>query len=236
MTTQLSYFKAPPTQTDLVLREAARMEPVGQRLNDLGPSALSVVELLQVVLDAKDALLPMRLLGRWSTLAELAHVSPRDLLLVEGMTPNRLARLRAALELAVRKTKPTERVRVTSPQQVAEWLMPQMAGLTQEEFWVVLLNTRNQIVSTHQVYRGNVNSTILRGAEVFAEAVRANTPSIIVAHNHPSNACDPSPEDVSVSRELIQAGKVLGIELLDHLIIGVDRFKSLKEMGLAFTS
>lgn len=236
MTHQLSYFMTPPpTQVEHVLREAAQAEPVATRLQQHGPSALSLVELLQLVLGTSDALLPMRLVGQWSTLAELAHASPHDLARVDVMTLARLARLRAALELAERKQTPTTRLRAASPADLAAWLMPKLSGLTQEQFWVVLLDTKLRIVSGRMIYQGSVDQTTLRCAEVFADAIRTNAPSIAIAHNHPSHGSPvPSPEDISVTRTLIEAGKLLDITLLDHLVIGNGCYVSLKSQGLAF--
>jgi len=235
MTRQLSYFiSPPPTQVEHVLREAAQSEPVAARLQQHGPGALLLVELLQLVLGTSDALLPMRLVGQWSTLADLAHANPHDLVRIDGMTPARLARLRAALELAERKQTPIVRTRASSPEDLAAWLMPKLSGLTQEQFWVVLLDTKLRIVSGQMVYQGSVNQTTIRCAEVFADAIRTNAPSIAIAHNHPSSDPTPSPEDVAVTRILLDAGKLLDIDVIDHLVIGNPRYVSLKSQGLAF--
>ena len=97
---------------------------------------------------------------------------------------------------------------------------------------MLLLNTRNQVMGQRVIYQGNVSSAIVRNAEVFRPAVIAAVPSIIVSHNHPSQDPTPSPEDAALTRELVQAGKLLDIELLDHVVIGGERFVSLKERGL----
>ena len=97
---------------------------------------------------------------------------------------------------------------------------------------MLLLNTRNQVMGQRVVYIGNVNSSVVRPAEVLRAAVIDSAPSIIISHNHPSGDPTPSPEDVSITRELVQAGKLLGIDLLDHVVIGGDRWVSLKERKL----
>jgi DNA repair protein RadC len=112
--------------------------------------------------------------------------------------------------------------------------MLEMGNLEQEHLRTVLLDTKNRVLSSHTVYIGNVNSSIIRVSEVFREAIRENATALIVAHNHPSGDPSPSPEDIRVTRSIVEAGDLLGIEVLDHLIIGHQRFISLKERGLGF--
>ena len=142
-------------------------------------------------------------------------------------------------ELAVRyevETHP-ERPRgelpaISSPDDVRRLLGPEMSALAQEQLRVLLLNTKNLVVGQRVVYQGNISSSMVRPAEVLRPAVVEAVPSIIVSHNHPSADPTPSPEDVAITRELAQAAKLLGIDLLDHIVIGGDRFVSLKERGL----
>ena len=121
---------------------------------------------------------------------------------------------------------------VTTPKDVHRLLAPEMSGLAQEQLRVLLLNTKNEVVGQRVVYQGNVNSSMIRPAEVLRPAVMDAVPSIIVSHNHPSQDPNPSPEDVACTRDLSQAAKLLGIDLIDHIVIGGDRFVSLKERGL----
>lgn len=239
MHTQLSYLiPAPDDGVAQLLRETPANEQPLARLERCGPSVLSVAELLQVFLDSRsDPLLPLRLLNRWHTLSELAHASAADLMSVEGMSRLRLARLRAALELGRRMlTEPLqERPLVRAPSDVADLLFPEMAGLEHEQMRVVLLNTKNRILGIPLVYQGSLHTTVIRVAELFRDAVRQNAAAIIVAHNHPSGDPTPSPEDVAVTREIVQSGKLLDIDVLDHLVIGAPAcFVSLKERGLGF--
>lgn len=154
------------------------------------------------------------------------------------MSRMRLARLRAALELGRRMlTEPLqERPLVRSPSDVADLLIPEMGGLEHEEMRVVLLNTKNRILGMPLVYQGSVNTTVIRVAELFRDAVRQNASALIVAHNHPSGDPTPSPEDIAVTTEIVKSGKLLDIDVLDHLVIGAPpmRFTSLKERGLGF--
>jgi len=237
--TQLSYLLPSPEDGAIrLLRETPANEQALARLERCGPSGLSIAELLQIFLDSRsDPLLPLRLLNRWNTLSELAHANPADLMSVEGVSRMRLARLRAALELGRRMlTEPLQdRPLVRSPQDAAELLIPEMAGLEQEQMRVVLLNTKNRVLGMPLVYQGSLHTTVIRVGELFREAVRQNAAALIVAHNHPSGFCDPSPEDVSVTAEIVKSGKLLDVDVVDHLILGSGgRWASLKERGLGF--
>ena len=121
---------------------------------------------------------------------------------------------------------------INCPDDVRRLLGPEMSGLAQEQLRVLLLNTKNQVLGQRVVYQGNVNSSMIRPAEVLRPAVMEAVPSIIVCHNHPSQDPTPSPEDAAITRDIAEAGKLLGIELLDHVVIGGERFVSLKERGL----
>jgi DNA repair protein RadC len=111
-----------------------------------------------------------------------------------------------------------------------------MGAFEQEHFRVLLLDTRNHLIRTVEVYQGSLNTSLIRVGEVFKEAVRSNAAAIIVVHNHPSGDPTPSPDDVGVTRALVEAGRLLDIEVLDHLVIGKNRFVSLKAKGLGFNS
>jgi DNA repair protein RadC len=123
-----------------------------------------------------------------------------------------------------------------APKDVASLLLSEMSVLDQEHLRILLLNTRNEVLGIQEIYVGNVNSSVVRAAEVFRPAVQANTPSIIVVHNHPSGDPAPSSQDVDITNELISARKLLGIELLDHVVLGSgNRFISMNERRFAFT-
>ncbi|HSH81815.1 MAG TPA: DNA repair protein RadC [Herpetosiphonaceae bacterium] len=131
--------------------------------------------------------------------------------------------------------RPDRRESILGPQDVAGMLVVEMDQLEQEELRVVILNTKNHVLDVVTVYRGTINSSAVRVAEVFKAAIRRNAAAIILAHNHPSGDPSPSSEDVAVTREIVEAGKLLGIELLDHLVIGGGgQWVSLRERGLGF--
>jgi DNA repair protein RadC len=110
-----------------------------------------------------------------------------------------------------------------------------MGVLEQEHLRVLLLDTRNRVQAVHTLYVGNLNSSVVRVGEIFREAIKANSAAIIVAHNHPSGDPTPSSQDVAVTEQIVRAGRLLSIEVLDHLIIAHQRFVSLKERGLGFS-
>jgi DNA repair protein RadC len=237
--TQLSYLiPAPEDGVVRLLRETPANEQALARLERGGPSVLSVAELLQILLDSRsDPLLPLRLLNHWGNLSELAHASPSDLMTIEGMSRIRLARLRAGVELGRRMlTEPFQnRPIIRSPADAAELLMPEMAGLEQEQMRVLLLNTKNHVVGMSLIYQGSVHTTVIRVSELFRDAIRQNCSAIIVAHSHPSGDPSPSPDDVSSTMEIVKSGKLLDITVMDHLVIGnAGRWISLKERGLGF--
>ena len=154
----------------------------------------------------------------------------------KGVGVAKAAQIQAVLELGRRLTLEVagERLQIRAPADAAKLLIPDMLHLEQESLRVMLLNTRNCVLGIHEVYKGSLNTALVRSADVFREAIRRNSAALIVAHNHPSGDPSPSPEDVAVTRELIKVGQLLDIEVLDHLIIGEGRFVSLKERGLGF--
>lgn len=223
----------------LRINELPASERPRERLKESGPASLSNSELLAIILRTGTAAenvlgLASRLLSRFGGLVGLARASLGELCAERGVGQAKAAQLKAALELGRRlsSTHPEERAVVRSPQDVANLLMAEMSFLDQEQLRVVLLTSKNQVISIPDVYKGNVNTSLIRPSELFREAVRENCPAIIVVHNHPSGDPDPSPEDIAVTEQIVAAGRVLDIEVLDHMIIGGQRYVSLKERGV----
>lgn len=142
--------------------------------------------------------------------------------------------LTLVLSLLATMLKPIGRDQVKSPHDIASHLQLKMGHECQEQLCVVCLNTKNRVQKIHTVYQGSVNAAMIRAGEVYREPVRLNSVAIIVAHQHPSGDPTPSPEDVLVTRELVQAGKILDIDMLDHMIITPGKWVSLRERGLGF--
>lgn len=208
------------------------------RLHHAGAGALATTELLALVLGtAQGPGLAESLLTRFGSLHQLARAGKAQLLQVHGIGEAQAGRLVAVLELCRRLQAPPvgDRSRITSPADAASLLLPRLRDLEQEELHVVLLDTRNRVLDIHAVYRGSLNTSMVRIAEIFRPAIEAPAAAIILAHNHPSGDPAPSPEDVAITRQVVQAGELLDISVLDHLIIGNGVYTSLKERGLGFT-
>jgi DNA repair protein RadC len=211
------------------------------RLRLFGPQALSTSELIALIVSTgptkEDALiLAQRLLADQEGLIGLAKMNLSELSALPGVGLAKACQLQAVLELGKRLAYEAIEARpvINSPVDAANLLMPDMSLLEQEHLRVLLLDTRSRVVGAHEVYVGSLNTSLIRTGEVFREAIRRNSAAIIVAHNHPSGDPSPSPEDVAVTRAFVEAGVLLDIHVLDHLVIGRGRFVSLKERGLGF--
>jgi len=222
--------------TDLEQAERPR-----ERLRRLGAQALTSAELLAILLrvgvPGENAVqVGQRLMQRFGGLTGLHRASIDDVCGEHGIGEAKAAQIKAAIELGRRLAAeaPEERPAVHSPQDAADLVRYEMSALEQEELRVVLLDNRNRLLSVEAIYRGSINSSQVRVGELFKAAIRRNAAALIVAHNHPSGDPTPSPDDVAVTRAIVQAGKLLDIDVLDHIVIGGGRFVSLKERGLGF--
>lgn len=200
------------------------------RLARLGPRALRDDELLALLLGGTGAGLAARALLEPAGLAGLAAAEMAELLPIGR---RRAACLLAAVELGRRAATawPAAGWRIRAPADLAERLMPAMGHLEREELRSVLLNTKNAVTGMVTVYAGNLAGSSVRVGEVFRDAVRRQAAALVVVHNHPSGDPSPSAEDLRITRELAQAGRLLDIELLDHLVIGHGRWVSLRALG-----
>jgi len=225
-----------------LIRDLPQSERPRERLQAYGSGSLSTSELLAILLRTgtrSESVINLgsRLLAQFGGLAGIARASFADLCEVRGLGLAKAAQIKAALELGKRLmvASPEERPQVKSPADVANLLMMEMGFLEQEHLRVVLLDTKNHVLGMPTIYVGSLNTSVMRVGELFREAVRSNCAAVIVVHNHPSGDPTPSPEDVNITRQIVEAGKLLDVEVLDHLIIGQQRYVSLKERGLGFT-
>ena len=164
----------------------------------------------------------------------IAH--PTELARIKGISQPTAARIKAAFNLGLRLNLPAEeRPMINSPADAAALVQYEMGLLEKEHLRVLLLDRRNRVLDIEEVYQGSVNSSQVRVGEIFRAAVGRLASAIVVVHNHPSGDPTPSPDDVAVTRATVQAGKLLDVEVLDHLVIGHSRWVSLKERGLGFT-
>ncbi|MDB5056590.1 MAG: repair protein RadC [Chloroflexi bacterium] len=225
----------------LAVRDWPASEQPREKLQQFGPGSLSNAELIAILLRVgsvgEDVVsLSQRLLVQYGGLAGLHQAIFATLAAEHGMGQAKTSALKAALELGRRLLLDPgqERMRISSPDDVAQLLMMEMHNLEQECLRTVLLNTKNMVLAAPTIYQGSVNSTSFRVGELFREAVRHNATALILVHNHPSGDPTPSPEDVQVTRTLVEAGKMMDIEVLDHLVIGRGKYVSLKERRLGF--
>ena len=226
----------------LMIADMASEERPRERLIHYGPAALANRELLAILLrtgvQGRSVLeLADQMLRHYNGLRGLSNVTINDLTAnIHGLGPAKSAQLLAALELGRRMAslQPADRPQVKNPADAARLLQNDMSYFQQEHLRVLLLNQKNYVINDWRksLYKGSLNSSVVRVAEVFREAIRSNAAAILVAHNHPSGDPTPSPEDIRVTRDLRRAGELLDIELLDHIIIGVQSFVSMKERGL----
>ena len=219
----------------MMIRDLPQGEQPVYRLGRYGAKTLSLPELINAVIQSHDTELGYKIAAQFG-FEGLARASVEELCNVPGIGPTKAAQLKAAVELGRRLIAlpggdaPT----IKSPADAAYLLMADMGQLDQEEMRVIHMDPRCRVISTVMVYRGNVNTIVMRPAELLMGAVKINASRVIIAHNHPSGDPTPSPEDVEQTRQIIQAGKLLCIEVVDHIVIGGQRFISMNERGLAF--
>jgi DNA repair protein RadC len=230
-----------PLEYNPMIRDMAVHDRPRERLLQVGERALSSAELIAIVMRTgvggeNVVRLAERILAHFGGLPGLVKASVAELQSVRGVGRTKAVEIKAALELGRRAmaTMPGERAKVTSPGDAASLLMSEMALLEQEHLRVILLDTRNNVLAIPTIYIGSLNTSVIRLAELFRAAIRENAAALIVVHNHPSGDPSPSPEDVRVTRQLVEAGRLIDIDVLDHIIIGHQRYVSLKERGLGF--
>ncbi|MBV9788954.1 MAG: DNA repair protein RadC [Chloroflexi bacterium] len=226
----------------LRIKELPASEQPRERMRDHGPAALSDAELLAILLRTgvtgiNVVELARKLLIEHGGWVGLQRLSFEEMMRIHGLGEAKAAQVKAALEIGRRLllAQPEQRPQISSPGDVANLLMVEMSHLEQEHLRVVLLNTKNYVLKIPTIYIGSINSSAVRVGELFKEALKVNAASLIVVHNHPSGDPTPSPEDIAVTRQLIEAGELLDVDVLDHLVIGQGRWVSLREKRLGFT-
>jgi len=227
--------KALPT---LMLRDVHLEDRPRERLIRQGAESLSNQELLAILLrtgtkEESVLVLANRVLTVFERLHHLKHATIEEMVAIKGIGEVKAIQLLAAIELGRRlaQKQNDEKFTIRSPQDAAAYLMPDMTSLNQEHFVVLFLNIKNQIIHRQTIFIGSLNASIVHPREIFREAVKRSAASIICAHNHPSGVPTPSAEDIDVTKRIEEAGYIMGIELIDHVIIGDHQFISLKEKG-----
>lgn len=225
----------------LMIKELPQEERPREKLLSKGPMALSNAELLAILLrtgSKQDSVMRVaeRLLKQYEALgiSAFSTLSPQEMSKIKGIGLVKAATVAAAIELGKRlhSIAALERPVIRSPHEVADLLMSRMRYETKEHFVVVLLSTKHHVIATPTVSVGILNASLVHPREIFREAISHSAASIILVHNHPSGDPTPSQEDVSLTQKMVEAGRLLDISVLDHVIIGDSKYVSLKEKGI----
>ncbi len=228
-----------PPSYHVRIRDLPQNERPRERLFHAGAGALSNAELLAILLrtgtrDESALDVAARLLAQRG-LAGLHNAAPAELAQERALGNAKAAQIKAALEIGLRlgALQPEDRPTISGPDDVLALVGAEMALLEQEELRVFLLTTKNQVTAVNTVYRGSIRSSPVRVAEILREAVRRNCPAILAVHNHPSGDPTPSPDDVEMTHALVAAGRLLDVDVLDHIVVGSGgRHASLRAEGL----
>ena len=202
----------------------------GRRTNALRADALADEELLAILVGANGAPVAGALLEACGTVQQLAHETAGDLTQIKGMTPARAAMVAASVELGRRTlTRPgPERTRLSSPRDVAAFLLPRYGASPVERFGIVSLSTKRRVLRTEIVSTGTLDACLVHPREVFRTAAMHRAAAIVLFHNHPSGDPTPSVDDIALTERLQQAGAVMGIEVLDHVILADTRYSNFR--------
>ncbi|WP_415426022.1 RadC family protein [Staphylococcus borealis] len=220
------------------IKSMAKSELPRERLIHNGEKSLSNSELLAILINTggqgfSSIDIANELIIRFDGLKALKHLSINDFTKIKGIGLYKAVILKAAFELGERMYARdlSEKIKITSPSDVADIMMSKMKDLTQEHFVVLLLNSKNIVIKEETIYKGTLNASVIHPREVFKAAIRASSNAIIVLHNHPSGDVTPSKEDIATTIRLKDCGELLGIQVLDHIIIGDQKYASLVEEG-----
>lgn len=229
------------SRTQYRIRDLAPTDRPREKLVKFGADKLEDQELIAILIrvgvQGENAVeVAHRLLEQFGGLRGLYEAQFDDLSHQRGVGSVKAIQIKAAIELGRRlnSTPTNQPPLIQSPADAANLVMYEMSNLPQENLWILNMDMRNRLINVEKLYKGSLNSSMVRIGEVFRSAIQKNAASILLLHNHPSGDPSPSPEDANLTRDVVNAGKLLDIEVLDHVVIGRGRYVSLKEKGLGF--
>lgn len=225
--------------SSFTVRDLPKSERPRERLIKFGPEALSAQELLALVIGRgipkKSVMnIAQELLARFGNIKAISQASIAGLSEIKGVGLAKAAQLKACFELGKRQDLEPElkNYDIKNPQSVVKAIRASIKDKAKEHFKLILLDTRNKIIGISTISIGTLNASLVHPREIFKEAIIHNSASVVLAHNHPSGDPEPSEEDLTITKRLVKSGKILGIEVIDHIIIGKTNFSSFKERGL----
>jgi DNA repair protein RadC len=226
-------------ESSFTVRDLPRQERPRERLQKFGPEALSAQELLALVIGRgipKKSVMSIaqELLVRFGNVRAISHATIEELSQIKGIGLAKAAQIKACFELGKREELEPElkNFDIKDPESVVRAIRASIKDKAKEHFKLILLNPRNKIIGISTISIGTLNASLVHPREVFKDAIVHSAASVVLAHNHPSGDPDPSEDDIKITKKLVESGKILGIEVLDHIVIGKKRFKSFKEEGL----
>lgn len=222
----------------LMIKEFQESDRPRERLRLYGPDYLTNNELLAIIINTgtkEDSSLSLanKIIKDYKTIKELRNITYQELINIKGIGSAKAVTVLAAVELAVRMHTHSleEEFFIKSPADVSDFLMEKMRHLQQENFVVLFLSTKNMVIHQQTLFIGSLNSSIVHPREIYKEAIKRSAAAIVCVHNHPSGDPTPSTQDIEVTKRLVECGDILGVDMLDHIIIGSGKFISLKEMN-----
>jgi DNA repair protein RadC len=226
-------------ESSFTVRDLPRQERPRERLQKFGPEALSAQELLALVIGRgipnKSVMnIAQELLAKFGNVKAIGQATIEELSQIKGIGLAKAAQIKACFELGKRENLEPElkNFDVKNPEGVVKAIRASIQDKAKEHFKLILLNPRNKIIGISTISIGTLNASLVHPREVFKDAIMHSAASVVLAHNHPSGDPEPSEDDLKITKKLVDSGKILGIEVIDHIIIGKNNFCSFKERGL----
>jgi len=227
------------TDRDFTLHDLPKPERPRERLKKFGVDALSAAELLALVIGRgvrKNPVMTIanELLQTFGSIKGVSEATIEELSRIRGVGLAKAAQIKACFELGKRQDLEAdeEKISISNPRDVAQAVRARIQDKAKEHFTLVLLNTRNKIIRVETISTGTLNASLVHPREVFKEAIAHTASSVIIAHNHPSGDTEPSEDDIRLTKRLVEVGRLVGIEVLDHIIVTKKEYLSFKEKGL----